>query len=67
MHYFPRSISDEFHSQGEDRLISIGISERERMLLVVHTEQDEKDGQIIIRIISCRKATKYERKAYEEH
>ena len=58
---------DEFHSETEERFISIGLSDRERILLVVHTEQDEKDDQIIIRIISCRKATKSEQKTYEEH
>ena len=61
------TFSDEFHSQTEDRFISIGLSERERTLLVVHTELDEKDDQIIIRIISSRKATLSERKIYEEH
>jgi len=43
------------------------MSERERMLLVVHIERNEKDDQIIIRIISCRKATLSERKTYEEY
>jgi uncharacterized DUF497 family protein len=43
------------------------MSERERILLVVHTELEEIDDQIIIRIISSRKATLSERKIYEEH
>ena len=58
---------DEFHSETEDRFISIGMSERERTLLVVHTELDEKDNQIVIRLISSRKATLSERKIYDEH
>ena len=58
---------DEFHSETEDRFISIGMSERERTLLVVHTELDEKDSQIVIRLISSRKATLSERKIYDEH
>lgn len=56
---------DEYHSESEERFISIGISSRNRMLLVVHTEHTET-GKIIIRIISCRKATGSERKIYEE-
>ena len=58
---------DELHSETEDRFLSIGMSERERILLVVHTEQDERDDRIIIRIISCRKATLSERKIYEKY
>jgi uncharacterized DUF497 family protein len=61
------TFSDEFHSETDDRFISIGMSERERILLVVHTELDERDDQISIRIISSRKATLSERKIYEEY
>jgi uncharacterized DUF497 family protein len=57
---------DEFHSQNEERFISIGMSTRERVLLVVHTEREEIKERIIIRIFSCRKATLSERKIYEE-
>lgn len=57
---------DEFHSQIEERFVSIGISTRERVLLVVHTEREEINEHIVIRIISCRKATLSERKIYEE-
>ena len=57
---------DELHSKKEERFISIGLSERNRVLLAVHTEREEKDETIIIRIISCRKATQTERKHYEE-
>ena len=61
------TFSDDLHSKTEERFISIGTSERERLILVVHTEHDEKDNQIIIRIISCRKTALSERKTYEEH
>lgn len=57
---------DEMHSEKEDRLISIGMSKNERVLLVVHLEKLEAADFIVIRIISCRKATSYERKLYEE-
>ncbi|RLC12221.1 MAG: BrnT family toxin [Deltaproteobacteria bacterium] len=56
---------DEYHSESEERFISIGISSHNRMLLVVHTEH-AKTGKIIVRIISCRKAAASERKIYEE-
>jgi uncharacterized protein len=47
-------------SRGEERLISIGHSSRQRLLVVVHTEQSET-----IRIISARLATAHERKRHE--
>lgn len=56
---------DEFHSDAEERMISIGYSIRQRILLVVHTEHDAKN-ELLIRIISCRRATATERKVYEE-
>lgn len=56
---------DEYHSDDEERLISIGYSSRQRILLVVHTEQNTND-ELLIRIISSRRATAIERKVYEE-
>jgi len=56
---------DEYHSDTEDRYISIGCSARGRILLVVHTERGAEDD-VLIRIISCRKATPSERRVYEE-
>jgi uncharacterized protein len=57
---------DDFHSDQEERFISIGLSEKDRVLLAVHTEREEKSETIVIRIISCRKATQTERKRYEK-
>lgn len=57
---------DEIHSIEEERFISIGYSNVSRILLVVHTENSEKAGKIIVRIISCRKATALEREVYEQ-
>ena len=57
---------DEFHSDKEERFLSIGLSESNRVLLAVHTEREEKDEAIIIRMISCRKATTAERNRYEK-
>jgi uncharacterized DUF497 family protein len=49
------------HSGIEQRYINIGYSSRGRVLVVIHTERGAN-----IRIISCRKATASERRAYEE-
>lgn len=57
---------DDFHSDEENRFISIGNSTNNRILLVVHTKQDRKTDVIIIRIISSRKATASEREIYEQ-
>jgi uncharacterized DUF497 family protein len=57
---------DEYHSETEERYISIGTSVRNRVLLLVHTEQEEAGNTLIVRIISCRKATSLERQTYEE-
>ena len=56
------TIYDPLHSDDEDRFILIGNSVGNRLLVVVHTERGNK-----IRIISARKATKNERKQYEEN
>ena len=42
------TFSDNFHSEAEERLISIGMSERSRVLLVVHTEREELEEKIVI-------------------
>lgn len=55
------TIVDEAHSEAEDRFVDIGESSSGHLLVVVYTEHDET-----IRIISCRPATKAERKAYEQ-
>ena len=64
---FLATYSDEFHSEEEDRLISIGMSKSERLLLVVHVEKFETAEYTLIRIISCRKATPSERNLYEKN
>jgi len=53
------TIQDEH--KGEDRFITIGRDFLSRILVVVYTFRD-----IVIRIISARKATARERKMYEE-
>ena len=55
------TITDPDHSKDEERYISLGISVQGRLLVVVHTEREER-----IRLIGCRKATSAERKNYEK-
>ena len=55
------SMHDPDHSVDEDRFVLIGISERLRLLVVIHAFR-ESDG--IIRIISARPATKTEERTY---
>jgi uncharacterized protein len=64
----PQSVTypDEMHSIDEDRFLTLGKSKKLRLLLVVHTEVDSIDNDVIIRIISARKASKEERLNYEE-
>ena len=57
---------DDFNLSVEERFISVGTSLHSRILLVVYTEQDKSADAIIIRIISCRKATALEREIYEQ-
>ena len=64
---FLLTYKDEMHSEQEDRFISMGMSKNERILLVVHVERLETEELVVIRLISCRKATAAERRFYEEN
>jgi hypothetical protein len=55
------AITIEDDQQKEDRFITIGRDFLNRILVVVYTFRD-----IVIRIISARRATARERKMYEE-
>ena len=54
------TIDDPLHSINEERLILIGMSHSNRLLIVIHTEREDN-----IRVISAREATKKERNNYE--
>ena len=56
------TISDQGHSIGEFRYVTIGYSNEGRLVVVVHVELEE-EGEM--RIISAREATTNERKKYE--
>ncbi|MCH4891161.1 hypothetical protein EZV73_26520 [Acidaminobacter sp. JC074] len=61
---FQLSVLDERFSYFEERLITVGITHEQHILVVAHLYFDE-DGDEIIRIISARSATSYERRQYE--
>ena len=54
-------ISDELHTDKEERFIIIGFSYKFNILVVCHCY---RENDSLIRIISARKATKNERKEY---
>ena len=57
---FSLTIDDPLHSKDEARMVQVGISNRNRLVVVVHTERGDN-----IPIISARKATNKERSQYE--
>ena len=54
-------ITDDSHSQNEERYSVIGFSERLRLLIVCHCY---RNSDTIVRIISARKANKTEEILY---
>jgi uncharacterized DUF497 family protein len=56
-----RMIFDPEHSDDEDRFVILGISSELRLLVVCHCYRED---DMVIRIISARKATKQEHKQY---
>ncbi|CAA6808033.1 MAG: Unknown protein [uncultured Sulfurovum sp.] len=60
------SISDEEHSNNEERWLTIGMDEVTRTLVVIHTYISINENNANIRLISARKATKKEQQIYKE-
>ena len=56
-------IDDPDHSATEARFVLLGLSVRFRVLLVVHSY---RESDAVIRIISARRASKPERRRYDE-
>ena len=55
------TVPDEGHSRiGDDRFATIGISNRGRLLVVIHSDTGDT-----VRIVSARRATRRERRDYE--
>ncbi len=59
----PLSITgdDPGHNDDEDRFLTMGMSVSGRLLVLSHTDRGD-----VVRIISARKATRRERKDYED-
>jgi uncharacterized protein len=55
------TIADPDHSEGEARFLDLGLSHRHRLVVVSYTERGK-----VIRIISARRASRSERKTYED-
>jgi uncharacterized protein len=55
------TFEDLGHSKNEQRYITFGLSGHKRLLVVSHTDREER-----IRIISARLMTRKERRIYEE-
>jgi len=58
---FAYTFNDPDHGGSESRFVTLGLSDRRRLLIVVHAERGGR-----LRIISAREATRNERKIYEE-
>jgi uncharacterized DUF497 family protein len=58
---FAITIDDPDHSADEQRLLTTGYSNRERLIIVAHTDRDGR-----VRLISAREVTATERHVYEE-
>ena len=54
-------LDDPRHSVDEDRYILLAMSDRGRLLATMFTERGD-----VIRLISARRATRAERRSYEE-
>jgi uncharacterized protein len=54
------TVFDPDHSEDEDRFVLVGETTSRRLVVVVHTDRDDR-----VRIISARLATPRERRDYE--
>jgi uncharacterized DUF497 family protein len=59
------SISDEEHSDEEERWVTIGLDASGNLLVVVHTFEEMNETRCKIRLISARRATKKEAEQYQ--
>jgi uncharacterized DUF497 family protein len=55
------TIDDPLHSLDEERFLLIGLSTANRLIVIAHRDDGEE-----IRIISARRASRRERRTYEE-
>lgn len=62
---FMLSIPDDEHSETEERWLTLGRADNDKLLVVIHTFEESKAGVANIRIVSARLATKHEQRQYE--
>ena len=55
-------LDDPDHSENEERFVLLGLSDRFRVLVVVHAYREQNQ---VIRLISARKATRSEQTRYD--
>ena len=60
------TVYDTLSSQGEERWLTLGCDAGGKLLAVAHTYHEMEPDRSRIRIISARKATRQERRSYEE-
>ena len=63
---FALTVYDEANSQSEDRWFTLGYDASGRLLAVAHTYEVTGPTNVRVRIVSARKATRLERRSYEE-
>jgi uncharacterized DUF497 family protein len=60
------TVYDEVNSQHEERWFTLGLDARGNLFAVAHTYEIIDSAHVRVRIISARKATKRERRYYED-
>ena len=53
------------HSETEERWLTLGRADNDKLMVVIHTFEESKAGVANIRIVSARLATKHEQRQYE--
>ena len=59
------SLFDEYHSEEEERWITLGLDRTGTLVVVCHTYSEETETSARIRLISARKAKRNETKQYQ--
>ena len=60
------TVTDDEHSEGERRWVTLGLSRTGQILVVIHTFEEAAAGSAAVRIISARRATPAEMRDYRE-
>ncbi len=60
------TVYDPASSEGEERWFTLGLDNTGRLLAVAHTYEEVAPGRVRVRIISARRATRRERRSYQD-